>query len=310
VQTSKLRNRINDLAPLEQKINCRSRKDTFNLEIEQQWQQNQHELSEEEFVHALNFLCDLQKPAKIKPLADTLETFNNNYEDLSDIEDTTKDSDKPESKFKDLLHHDDDQPINPRKRKSVSLCRHKLQGRTGYRSRTWRQTTDRQPRIMEFEEDDTDEEWAQLREMEKFLEQQKMELLRQGAPGSEDEDWDEPHWPEENESGLDEEEEDSLENEDLTFITSILDSFSRPKSNSNKLNESSCGIFPPEGAPMRATAKQMMPPKFNHKFNQNLTIKNPATEKVSYFPTIEEEEAGELSDREDTLSEIYLEERI
>jgi hypothetical protein len=62
--------------------------------------------------------------------------------------------------------------------------------------------------------------------MEKFLEQQRMQLLGQGDPESEIEDWIEPHWPEMNENGLDEEEDDSLGNEDFTFITSILDSFS------------------------------------------------------------------------------------
>jgi hypothetical protein len=102
VQTSKLGKRINDLAPLEHRISCRSRKDTFNTEIERQWQLSQHELYEEEFVHALNFLCNLQKPAKIKPLGDTLETFNDNYEDLADFDDTTEDSDDHEREFKVL----------------------------------------------------------------------------------------------------------------------------------------------------------------------------------------------------------------
>jgi hypothetical protein len=44
VQTSKLESRINELIPLEQKISCRSRKDTFNQEIQQQWRQNQNEI--------------------------------------------------------------------------------------------------------------------------------------------------------------------------------------------------------------------------------------------------------------------------
>jgi hypothetical protein len=65
VQTSKLEKRINDLTPLRQRISGRSRKDTFNTEIEQQWQQNQHELSGEEFVQAWNFLNNLQKPKKM-----------------------------------------------------------------------------------------------------------------------------------------------------------------------------------------------------------------------------------------------------
>jgi hypothetical protein len=37
VRTSKLESRINELIPLEQRISCRSRKDTFNQEIQQQW---------------------------------------------------------------------------------------------------------------------------------------------------------------------------------------------------------------------------------------------------------------------------------
>jgi hypothetical protein len=164
VQTSKLEKMINDLASLEQRVSCRSRKDTFNTEIEQQWQQNQHEISEEEFVHNLNFLCNLQKPANGKQLGNNPETFNDNYEDLTEVkvEEATVDRYELESDFEDLLHIDNDQPINPRKRKSVSLCQHKLQGRTGYRSRGRRQPADQTPRITDFEEEDTDDEWAQL----------------------------------------------------------------------------------------------------------------------------------------------------
>jgi hypothetical protein len=91
--------------------------------------------------------------------------------------------------------------------------------------------------------------------MEKFLDQQRIELLRQGIPESDDEDW--PHWPEETKHGFFLEEDNSLENEDLTYITTILDSFSKPESNSEELNESDYAIFTPEGAPTRATAKQM-----------------------------------------------------
>jgi hypothetical protein len=79
-------------------------------------------------------------------------------------------------------------------------------------------------------EEEAEDKWAQLLKMERFLEQQKLELLRKGAPESDDEEWDGPHWPEEKESCLDEEEDDSMENENLAFITSVLDSFSRPNS--------------------------------------------------------------------------------
>jgi hypothetical protein len=152
VQTSKLEKIINDLAPLEQRISCRRRKDTFNTEIEQQWQQNHHEISEEEFVNTLNFLCNFQKPANGKQLSNNQETFNDDYEDLTEVkvEGATEVRYEIDSDFEDLLHPDNGQPINPRKRKSVSLCRHKLQGRTSYQSRGRRQPADRTPRITDF----------------------------------------------------------------------------------------------------------------------------------------------------------------
>jgi hypothetical protein len=53
--------------------------------------------------------------------------------------------------------------------------------------------------------------------MEEFLKLQRMELLRQGAPDSDNEDWDNPQWPEEREDCPDKEEDDSLENADLAF---------------------------------------------------------------------------------------------
>jgi hypothetical protein len=125
-------------------------------------------------------------------LGNTPETLNDNYDNLTDIVKATEDRDELEDDFEELLQLDDDQPINPRKRKSVILCRHKLQGQTGYRSRSRRQPTDRPHTITYFKEEDTDEEWAQLRKMEKFLEQQRLELLQQGAQDSSNENWGEP----------------------------------------------------------------------------------------------------------------------
>jgi hypothetical protein len=66
--------------------------------------------------------------------------------------------------------------------------------------------------------------------MEEFLKLQRTELLQQGAPDSDDEDWDDPQWPEEREDSLDVEEDNSL-----AFITSILESFSKPKSKQRNL---------------------------------------------------------------------------
>jgi hypothetical protein len=142
--------------------------------------------------------------------------------------------------------------------------------------------------------------------MEEFLKRQRMELLRQGAPDSDQEDWDDPQWPDKGEDSLDveEEEEDSSEDADLAFITSILESFSKPKSRTTKPNESLCTTFTPEGVPTQADAKRVTPPKFNH----HSMIKRSTTEKFSCFPTIEEEGADEFTDAEETQGEIDTEE--
>jgi hypothetical protein len=121
-------------------------------------------------------------------------------------------------------------------------------------------------------------------------------------------DKEEQQWHYEAEDYLDEVEDDSLDNEDLTFITSVLDSFSYPKSGANKLRGSGCEIRTPEGATAQAKAKPMTPREFNQKFNQNLTKESQASNKFSCFPTIEEEGDNTFSDEEDTLSESDSEE--
>ncbi len=100
VWTSKLESRINNFMPLEQKINCRSGKDTFNQEVQQQWQQSRHDTSAEEFAQNWNFLCKLQGPAKSKSDHDRLSDVNQNLDDIEDfVED---DTDFEENKFEAL----------------------------------------------------------------------------------------------------------------------------------------------------------------------------------------------------------------
>jgi hypothetical protein len=112
------------------------------------------------------------------------------------------------------------------------------------------------------------------------------------------EDEDSPQWPAE---GVDitDVKEDSLEDADLAFITSILESFSKPKSKTTKPNESFGTTFTPEGVRTRADAKRVTPPKFNH----NSTIKRSTAEKFSCFPTTEEEGSDEFAE----ISEIHSE---
>jgi hypothetical protein len=90
VWTSKLESRINDFMPLEQKINCQSGNDTFNQEVQQQWQQNQHDTSAEEFAQNWNFLCNFQGPAKSEIDHGCLSDAHQNLDDVEDfMEDDT-----------------------------------------------------------------------------------------------------------------------------------------------------------------------------------------------------------------------------
>ncbi len=120
VWTSKLESRINNFMPLEQNINCRSRKETFNQEVQQQWLQSRHDTSAEEFAQNWNFLCQPQSPANSKSDHDRLSEVDQNLDDVEDfVED---DTDCEENQFEALGREKNF------KRKQVSLCRHKLQG--------------------------------------------------------------------------------------------------------------------------------------------------------------------------------------
>jgi hypothetical protein len=109
--------------------------------------------------------------------------------------------------------------------------------------------------------------------MEKLIQNQKQKLLEHGAQDIQDEDDD---WDEHQEAKGDpvKEEEDSLDDEDLSYITYILNSLSKPKL---------IGPFSPEGALMRAPTQITPPPKFNQKFNQNSTSYGSEDESFSYF---------------------------
>jgi hypothetical protein len=78
VQVSKLEKKIKELAPLETTVTCKSQMNTFNTEIEQQWKQDQHQISEKEFVNAINFFHNFWKP-ELK--GKTGEATSKNYDD-------------------------------------------------------------------------------------------------------------------------------------------------------------------------------------------------------------------------------------
>jgi hypothetical protein len=221
-------------------------------------------------------------------------------EDYTDTEGTSEGKDRPEYDLDELLHFNNNR-ANQRKRKNLSLCRHKLQGRTGCRSRSWRrppkqpgQDWPTEPKIeIDLLDKDADTEWNQLREMEEFLRMQRLELLRQRAPDSDDED--DPLWTDKGEDCPDKEEDDSLEDADLAFITTALELFSKPDAKAIRTTGPWYKTFTTEGAPTQAEAKQATPTKFN----QNLTIKTSVAEKFSCLPTWNEEGPNELTDTEE-----------
>jgi hypothetical protein len=120
VRTSKLEYRINNLKPLAQKISCRSKKDTFNEEIQQQWREHQNDISVEEFAQDWNFLCNLQGPNKIRAGYQEHGHRSDAHQNLHDIEDVTEDDTNLEDEQLES------QTLFNLKRKQISLCRHKL----------------------------------------------------------------------------------------------------------------------------------------------------------------------------------------
>jgi len=140
--------------------------------------------------------------------------------------------------------------------------------------------------FLKQEEGDLNYEWLQLIQVENFIANQKRELLENGAQDLHDEGkaWNEHQG---RERDLIEGEEDILDDEDLAYITTILNSFSKPKL-----------IDPvsPEGAPMRAPTRPTTPPKFNQQFNQNSTSHGSEDENFSYFSNFEEKGHTDLAD--------------
>jgi hypothetical protein len=126
--------------------------------------------------------------------------------------------------------------------------------------------------------------------MERMIERQKQELLKHGARDLDDED---DTWGELQEAEEDPvKEDDSLDNRDLTYITAILNSFSRPKLNTEQPSALSYTTFTPEGTQARAPTQTTTLPKFN----QKLMIYDTGARNFSCFSNFEEELTTELVD--------------
>jgi hypothetical protein len=148
VQTSRLESHINVLMPLGRTVNCRSNIEVFNHEVEQQWRNNQNDLSPEEFALQWNSLCNLQNPAKTETRGNDQEVIE--VKDLDEDEVGTEDDQLPLMNDRQLHHL--------KKRKHVSLCRHKLQGRSYYRFRNQKPAQEQPRRLPEWEEVESEHE--------------------------------------------------------------------------------------------------------------------------------------------------------
>jgi hypothetical protein len=118
VWTSKLESRLNNLNKAGPKIICRSEKETFFLEIRQQWEQHRLDTSAMNFAQDWNLLGYLQAPNEANLRIDDLNQADSDLDDIEDFVEVDP-------------NQDDYTPEKPEPercpRKQVRLCRHKLQ---------------------------------------------------------------------------------------------------------------------------------------------------------------------------------------
>jgi hypothetical protein len=154
----------------------------------------------------------------------------------------------------------------------------------------------RQPgQLLEPEDLELDYEWLQLIQMERTIENQKTQLLKNGVEGHWDPDEDRETFWEDEESPANKP-DDHLDDGDLEYINVILNSISRQDCNHENSDYLQLESFTPEDALTRPLAPLRMPQEFNLKFNQNLTTRGSEEDHFSYFSNVEEEEPTELGD--------------
>ncbi len=198
VRSSQLESQINKFMLLGHKMSCWSRKEAFNQEVQLQWQQNQSDISAEEFAQNWNFLCNLQNLDAARSGCTDDVQLNNNNQILTDDENFTEfETDAEEEKLEKLS-----KSTMKHKRKQIGLCRHKLQERAYPRTRKLKTTLAQPERLPEQENKDSDYEWLQLIQIEKVIEKHKQDLLRTSHQYLTEED-------------------DSLDDEDWSYINAI-----------------------------------------------------------------------------------------
>jgi hypothetical protein len=280
VWTSKLESRLDKLNKTGPRIICRSEKETFFPEVQQQWKQQQLTTSATDFTQNWNFLSGLQTPPDTNSGINDLSQEDS---DLDDIEDFVE-ADTNQDEYLQL--HPE---LGQCKRKQIKLCRHKLQ------TRAYPRTTEkkaRQATLCNLEPDlpNLQQDWLQLIRVEKEIERQKV-LLREAEAGNQTE-------TELEDLLFDETDEElgSLDDEDLEWVKSIFNSSPRRTCYSQNPNYEKLKSLAAEDASTRARTVQATPIKFNQNFNQNSMTLSAKEKDFSFHSNTDYEGDSELGD--------------
>jgi hypothetical protein len=133
-----------------------------------------NKISEEEFTDTVNFFYEFREPKPKKKGGSINSGYSESNEENQETDESSEDEDDTEDNLEDLYCLYYRQPTSQPRRKNISLCRHKLQGRTRCRTRIRRQQSrqHKQTWLPELEaaqqtnlnllDAETDPEWAQL----------------------------------------------------------------------------------------------------------------------------------------------------
>ncbi len=180
------------------------------------------------------------------------------------------------------------------RRKQISLCRLKLQRRAYPKINNVKTTLKTPEQLLQPDDLELDHEWLQLIQMEKTIQTQKNQLLKNKVKSHWYQNNDHQTFWEDKESSANER-DDHLDNGDLEYINAILYSFSKQDGNHNS-NHLKLKSFTQEDALTCVLAPLKTPPEFNLKFYQNSTSCGSEDNHFSYFSNVKEEEHSELGD--------------
>jgi RNase H-like domain found in reverse transcriptase len=131
VQVSKLEEKINKIAQLKTTVTCKSPMTTFNIETKQQWKQNKHQLSGDDFVNT-NFFHDFRK-LELDKKWDKVTSRNS---DVDNEDSSQENEDETEGDFKEVYHLTNNHLTSYSRTKTIRIFWHKLQRKTGCNHRS------------------------------------------------------------------------------------------------------------------------------------------------------------------------------